>query len=192
MAKIKYGFKNVYYAPITAWDAETGAPTYGTPVKWPGGVSLNMDPQGDNTPFYADNIIYYMGAANNGYQGDLEMALAVDSFKKDILGFVSDSNEVMIEDVNAETKHFALLFQFEHDEKASRHVLYNCTATRPSVAGTTKGESIEPETETCTITATSIYNATLDKDIVKATANGGSDATAYSSWFNAVYLPAGE
>lgn len=188
--KIKYGIKNVYYAPITAWDETTGAPTYGTPVAWPGAVSISMDPQGDNTPFYADNIVYYMGAANNGYQGDLEMARVIDSFKKDVLGYVTDTNDVIVEDVNPATTHFALLFQFEGDAKATRHVMYNCTATRPSAAGTTKGESIEPETETCTITATSIYNATLEKDIVKAEAGESANETAYTNWFQAVYLPA--
>ena len=32
------------------------------------------DPQGESEPFYADNIVYYTSVANNGYEGDLELA----------------------------------------------------------------------------------------------------------------------
>lgn len=187
--KIKYGLKSLYFAPITTFDAETGAPTYGTPVRIPGAVSLSLEPQGDNTPFYADNVVYWVGAANNGYEGDLEVALIPDEFKTAILGYVVDGAGVLVEDAGAESKHFALMFQFEGDENATRHVMFNCTATRTSAGSTTKGESVEPQTETVTITATSVYNAALQKDIVKASTNSESQQTAYNSWFTAVYAP---
>lgn len=185
--KIKYGLKNVYYAIATI--AADGSATYGTPVAFPGAVSLSLDPQGDNTPFYADNIVYYMGVGNNGYQGDFEIARVIDSFKTDVLGFVSDTKSVIFEDANADAVHFALLFQFEGDAKATRHVMYNCTATRPGSASATKNETVEPQTETVTITATTIYNEDLDKDLVKAETVDGTDATVYAGWFSAVYQP---
>lgn len=186
--KIKYGLKNVHYAIGSL--QTNGSMTYTTPVPFPGAVSLSLEPQGDNSPFYADNIVYWVGASNTGYQGDLEIARVIDSFKKDVLGMINDGKNVLVEDANAPAVHFALLFQFEGDDKATKHVMYNCTATRPSAAGNTKAESVEPQTESVTITATSVYNATLDADIVKAEANGDSDSTTYSNWFNTVYLPA--
>ena len=185
--KIKYGLKNVYYAVATI--APNGSATYDTPVAFPGAVSLSLEPQGDNTPFYADNIVYWVGNGNTGYQGDFEVARVMDSFKTDVLGMITDAKDVLVEDMNAQIVHFALLFQFEGDEKATKHVMYNCTCTRAADSGETKGESIEPQTETLTITATSIYNASLDTDIVKAEANAASDATTYSGWTSAVYLP---
>lgn len=185
--KIKYGIKNVYYAVATL--ADDGTATYGTPVAFKGAVSLSLEPQGESTPFYADNIAYWIGAGNNGYQGDLEMARIIDDFKTDVLGYVSDAKDVIVEDKNATAVHFALLFQFEGDEKATRHVMYNCTATRPNASGTTVNESIEPQTETVTITATSIFNSSLNKDIVKAEANASSDSTTYNGWFSDVYIP---
>lgn len=185
--KIKYGLKNVYYAVATI--AADGSATYDTPVAFPGAVSLSLDPQGDNTPFYADNIVYWVGVANTGYEGDLEIARVIDNFKTDVLGYQTDNKGVLVEDANANAVHFALLFQFEGDVKATRHVMYNCTATRPGANGSTKEDTVEPETESVTITATTIYNASYDTDIVKAETNETTDTTTYSGWFEAVYTP---
>ena len=185
--KIKYGIKNVYYAVATL--AADGSATYGNPVALPGAVNLSLDAQGDSTPFYADNIVYYTSVANNGYEGDLELAKIPDSFLTDVLGYGTDTNDVMYEDANAPVVHFALTFQFEGDVHAKRHVLYNCTATRPTIAGATKEEGIEPQTESITITATTVYNATLDKDIVKASCNP-SESTQYNAWNTSIYQSA--
>lgn len=185
--KIKYGIKNVYYAVATI--ASNNTATYDTPVAIPGAVSISLEPQGDNVTFYADNIAYWVGNGNNGYSGTLEIARIPDSFKTDVLGMVADAKDVLVEDLNAPIIHFALLFQFEGDSKATKHVMYNCTCSRAAEAGSTKGESIEPATETLNIDAKSIYNSSLAMDIVKAEANEDTDATTYSGWTSAVYLP---
>lgn len=183
--KVKYGLKNVHYAVATI-DATNNTATYETPVAWPGAVNFNASANDSNTTFRADNIDYWVGNANNGYEGDFESALIPDSFKKDVLGYIEDGNGVLVEDANAPTKHFALMFQFEGDENATRHVLYNCTATRPAVAGATTAETIEPQTETATIRAIAIHNAALDKDVVKASCTP-AQATQYGAWFESVY-----
>ena len=182
--KIKFGIKNCYYAVATI--TSTGAATYSTPVALPGAVSLSLDPQGDTNKFYADNIVYFTSVANNGYEGDLELAKVPDSFLTDCLGFISDGNDVLVEDAGAVPVHFALMFQFEGDKNAKRTVLYNCVAARPNVEGSTKEESIEPQTETISITATTVYNAVLNKDVVKASCTE-TESTTYNSWLTAVY-----
>lgn len=184
--KIKYGLCNCYYAKATI--ATDGSATYATPVALPGAVSLSMDPQGDSTPFYADNIVYWTGIANQGYEGDLEIAKVPDKFLTDIMGYLTDSNNVILEDVSANPAHFALLFQFEGDAHANRHILYNCTAIRPTVAGSTKEDSVSPQTETLSITATSVYNTSLSKDLSKAKVTA-TETTTYNAWFSAVYQP---
>lgn len=184
--KVKYGLKNVYYAVATI-DAATNTATYATPVAWPGAVNLSLDAEGETTKFRADNVDYWVGQSNNGYSGDFESALIPDSFRTDVLGDIQDTNKVIVENAGAPTKAFALLFQFEGDANATRHVLYNCTATRPSVSGATTDEEIEPQTETLELTAVAIHNTDLDKDIVKARCNEGD--TPYATWFSAVYMP---
>ena len=183
--KVKYGLSNVYYA-VMSEDAQ-GAITYATPVAWKGAVNLSLDAEGDVTKFRADNIDYWVGQSNNGYSGDLESALVPDSFITDVLGNVNDQSDVIVEKADAPTVHFALLFQFEGDTSATRHVLFNCTASRPSVGSETTGETTEPVTETVSITAASIPSTALNGEIVKAKCD--SSSAAYDTWFSAVYIP---
>lgn len=186
--KIKYGLKNVYYAVATI--ADDGSATYGNPVRIPGAVNLSLEPQGDREPFYADDIEYFVSISNTGYEGDLEIALVPESFEKDVLKAIEDIKKVLYEEVSPEIVHFALLFQFAADKKAIRHCFYNCTAMRPTVEGETKGENIEPQTESLSLRAGSIYIESLDKDVVKAKTKADTDATTYDNWFTTVTLPA--
>lgn len=182
--KIKYGLSNVYYAVATI--ASNGSATYSAPVAIPGAVNLSLDPEGASDPFYADNIVYFMSSANSGYTGTLEVALLPDSFRKDVLGEIEDGQGVFLEDADAITKHFALLFQFEGDANKTRHVLYNCTATRSAVSSETKQESITPVTDSIDIVAGMVYNSTFSTNLVKAR-NDDTTSTSYSTWFTTVY-----
>lgn len=185
--KIKYGLKNVVLFPAVI--AANGSATYGEAIPVPGAVNLSLDPQGDTTPFYADNIVYYVSVANNGYEGDLKIAKVPDAVMTGVLGYQTDANGIMYEDADAAPIHFAMAFQFEGDVHAKRHVLYNCVATRPTVAGATKEESIEPQTESLSITCTSVFNAALNKNIVKASATP-TETAQYNVWLETVYQPA--
>lgn len=186
MAKVKYGLSNVHYAVATI-DDTTHAATYGTPVAFPGAVSMTLEAQGELTPMRADNIDYWVGNSNNGYQGDLEMALITDDFLENVLGQVKDTSGMLVELKDTEAIHFALLYQFEGDDAATKHVLYNCTASRPSQAGQTTEDTIEPQTETVTITASSIFNTALGQEVVKAKAKK-TDST-YATFYEAVAQP---
>ena len=144
--KVKFGLKNCHYAKATL-DPDTNEVTFATPVAIPGAVNLSLDPEGDTEPFYADDMVYYTTVANNGYSGDLEIALIPDSFRKDILKETEDTNGVLIEDSTVEPEHFALPFEFSGDKKKIRHCMYYCTAARPTIEGKTNEDSKKVQTE---------------------------------------------
>lgn len=183
--KIKFGLSNVYYAVATI--ANDGTATYDTPVAIPGAVNISLEPEGESEPFYADNIVYFVSTANSGYTGNLEIARVPDSFRTDVLGDVVDGKDVYFEDADAPTVHFALLFQFEGDENATKHVMYNCTATRAAVASETKGATATPGTETLDLTCGMVKNAVLNKNVVKSYCDKPT-SQAYASWNTAVYM----
>ena len=181
--KVKYNLKNVHAAILTKGD--DGTFTYDTPVPIPGAVSLSLDAEGDSSPFYADGIVYFRTTANNGYSGDLEIALIPEWFRTDILQEEKDDNGVLIERSDiTESVYFALLFEFDGDINAIRHVLYNCTASRPSIESKTKESSIEPGTETLNLTADP-----REDGLVKSRTGDDTSAATYNNWYRTVYTP---
>ena len=179
--KVKFNLKNVHYALLTLTN---NIPSYGTPVPMPGAVSLSLDANGEPENFYADGIVYYVINNNMGYDGDLELAMIPESFRTDALGETLDANGVLVESSESELAAFALLFEFDGDQKHIRHVLYNCAASRPGIEGKTNEESREVQTETLTIKA-----SPLPDGKVKSKTGDTTDATTYANWYSSVYLP---
>ncbi len=181
--KVKYNLKNVHYAELLS-EGENG-PTYGPIKAWPGAVSANFEAQGETNTFYADGIKYYISNANNGYDGDFESALVPEDFKKTIYGFTADTDNVLMENADAPTKYFALLFEFDGDANARKHVLYKCTATRPNISSKTKEATIDPSTETVKITASSVKINGVN--IPKAETCSETSAEAANAWYQSVH-----
>ncbi|EPI2396414.1 major tail protein [Listeria monocytogenes] len=185
--KVLFGLENVHYATYTEAD---GKITYAKPKPLPGGVEISVEPQGDMIKFYADNIVYYQAPNNQGYEGTLTIANITEEFAIDCIGEELDSVDgVLTEKSNAKPKPFALLFEFDGDVKAVRQVLYNCTASRPTVASATKTDSTEPNSNELTFSA---GPRSTDKAVKSKTSTGVTD-TVYNNWYKAVYekTPAG-
>ncbi len=63
-------------------------------------------------------------------------------------------------------------------------VLYNCSASRPSIESETKEDTIEPGTETLSLTADPRSDG-----LVKARTGDTTDQTTYDNWYKTVYTP---
>ena len=179
--RVKFGLSNVHVAKITEQDGEI---TYGTPFAMPGAVALSADPEGETTPFYADNIQYFVAVSNNGYTGELELAMAVKEFLTQILGQQEDTNGALFESSDDVNARFALMGEIEGDAKKRRFVYYDCTATRPSSEMNTIEDTKEPQTDTIEIT---MSPRTTDHVIKAVIEPNETNQDVYNTFFTKVY-----
>jgi len=184
--KVTFGLKNVHYATFIETD---GTITYDTPVPIPGAVELSLEPRGEMVEFYADDVLYYSAANNQGYEGTLSIATIPEQFAVDCLGEEQDETDmVLTEKVTAKGKPFALMFEFDGDEKAVRHVLYNCSANRPTITSSTKTDTVEPTPNELTF----IASPRSTDGAVKTKTTETTPSAIYDAWYDAVYEKAAE
>ena len=161
--KVRYGLSNVHVGTLTV---EDGTPTFGVPKAYPGAVSITMTAEGEQSSFYADNIVYYVTDSNNGYTGDLEMAYLYDWFETQYLGSKESQEGMIVETSDNPTQMAYLMFQFEGDVNATKYIIYNMTFGRPDLEGNTKEDTTEPNTTT--IPFTSVPLVTEFGNVVKS------------------------
>lgn len=176
--KVKYGLRNVHYAQITETD---GVVTYGKPKKLPGAVSLSLDAKGDTFESYADDTLYVSGMANQGYSGELEIAMVTDEFRIDVLGHTFDDNGVLMENKDGVFRDIALLFEFDGDKNKTRHVLYKVTPSRPKIESSTHTASKEVKTDALPI----VVSPAFDTGDIRAKVS--SNDVPYAAWYTEVY-----
>ena len=185
--KVVYGLKNVHYSKMSI--DQTGKVVYDKPTAINGAVEISLESKADLVSFEADNEVYYSAPGTSSYEGTLTLAKVPDGFLIDILGEVLDATDgVQTEVDGAKTSNFALLFQFEGDVNGTRHLFYNCSASRPSVASKT-GKEIGTTELAFTASAKPAESAN-DKSIVKAKTTGSTTTAVYNAWFDAVYVKA--
>ncbi|MEY9980071.1 major tail protein [Lysinibacillus sp. RC79] len=178
--KVRYGLTNVHIATFTTKDGEM---VYDDFKRMSGAVSLTLTPKGDQTPFHADNMTYYVFSANQGYEGALEIAEIPEFFLTEILGEQLISG-VLVENINAKGKQFAMAFEFDGDKKATRQILYNCTASRPTLSGKTNTDTIEAQTSELTFTA-----SPRPDGITRAKTTANTLPEDYNAWYTKPFDP---
>lgn len=182
--KVEFGLSKVHYAPYVV--NETGVPVFEKPIPIPGAVSMTSEPKGELTEFYADNVLYYVASSNQGYEATLSIANITQQFAVDALGEEFDEeNGVLNEIANAQGKPFALMWQFEGDVKATRHILFNCTANRPSISGNTKETSAEISPKELSLVASPMEIG--GKTIVKTKTTATTPTAVYDAWYDKVF-----
>ena len=82
---VVFGLENIHVGEYNV--ASNGNVSLGAPYHVPGAVDMTQDPQSEQTVFHADNRAYYMATDDNGYSGDLEMAMFPDEFKVRFLNY---------------------------------------------------------------------------------------------------------
>lgn len=179
--KVLFGLKNVHFAPFTT---ENGTITYETPVRIPGAVEISLEPRGDMVEFYADDMLYYSAQNNQGYDGTITIANIPEEFLIEALGEEkSEEDGVITERSTGRGKPFALMFEFDGDVKATRHVIYNCTANRPTVTSGTKTDTVEPTPNELTFVA-----SPRETDYaVKTKTTTETSPAIYDSWYDEVF-----
>lgn len=182
--KVVFGLRNAHYSVIT--EGEGGVQTYATPVALLGAVEISLDPKGDQNDFYADDTLFYTTVSNQGYETTLTIANISKDFRIDVLGEALEGTDNVLTESNlVKPKQIAFMFEFDGDQKAVRHVLYNCTVARPSISSATKTETAEPKTQELKLTA-----APRPADgIVKRSTTTDTPTLVYDAWYTTVYAP---
>lgn len=180
--KVLFGLRNVH----VAFKGELGA--YDKPKPMPGAVNLALSSEGDTETFYADDIPYFTFSSNNGYTGDLEMAIIPDWFKIEALGWVKDESGMILEIADGAQKEFALLFEVQGDKAKKRYVYYNCNSGKPTEEHGTIEDTRTPQTQTATITI--IPTELEGKSIVKGSLEMSPEtATKFNAFYENVLMP---
>jgi len=184
--KVLYGLEKVHIAFL---DSSGAIPIWETPIHIPGAVNLSVNPEGSENPFAADNEADYFDHVNNdGYSGDLQMALVPDEVLARMLGWEIDTNGMLVENADGEQAEFALMCEVHGDKKNRRNVFYKCKASRPSKEHATKGDNIEPSTDTLSLRIRPIIinGKSRVKGIVELS---DTNAPVYEAFFSEVILP---
>ena len=182
--KVRFNLKNVHYAVLTETMTTSGMTySWATPVHVSGAVSLDLSPEGDTSPFYADGIVFYQSIANQGYSGSLEMARISDTMLKDVWGLtLGSTSKVLTENANVNPKNFALLYQVDGDADNEYYCLYKVSGQRPAIGSETNEESKEPKTQTFDISAIPLADGRV---LARTTAD--TPTATKTGWFTSVF-----
>lgn len=180
--KVRFGLENVHVCTYNV--AGDGTVTLGTPLHVAGAVRMNLEPISDENTFYADNVKYYTSYSDNGFSGELEMALFPDEFKTQFLNYQALTGGGIAQVKGMAKKDVCIMFEGKGDAEKRRGILYNVALGSISREYSTTAESDEPVTATLSFTANG-DNAT---GIVQA--EYSPTASEYNTLFTAPPVPA--
>jgi len=178
--KVEYGISQLH---IGTYTVEGNTVTLGTPYHQRGAVSFSTETNQDQNNFYADNVVYWSGYSGESIEGDLEVAMFDDEFKKQFLGYKNLTNGGLANVKGAIKPSVYICFQIEGDNESRRVMMYNCTLGSVSREYSTVEESIEPVTETIPVTVVGDNIAGVTMAVFKPADSG------YATLFTAPTAP---
>ena len=179
--KVMFGVSNLHVGLYNV--STSGSVTLGTPYARPGTVKISMEPQSDENKFYADNVTYWSGYSDNGYEGEIENALFPDDFKTKFMNYKALADGGIAQVKGEQNKKVYIAFQSEGDDKARRGIFYNVTLGQITREYNTTEDTIEPATATLPFTV----NGDNKTGIVRAAYTSGS--AVYTTIFTTPPVP---
>lgn len=187
MAKI--GVKGLTYAPYTS-GGEGSAVVYGTGVKLEDYmIRADVTEERNDVPFYADDHKIDEENSMSGASISLELANMTDALEKALLGYYAESEtagaDLQVTDEAAPFVGIGFIKKerFKGTVTYKGYWFYKVQFSKDSDSVTTKGESVEFQTNTVSGRAVSVQLAAGGKNIFYATTRQTTEAAA-RTWLN--------
>ncbi len=178
--KVLFGLSNLY---IGTYAVNDGVVTLGTPYHQAGAVGFSPDQSTDTNVFYADNVEYYSSISEGAIEGDIEVAMFDDAFKTQFLGYKTLADGGLAQVKNPTKPNVYVAFEISGDREARRCIFFNGTLGAISREYATTEDSIEPQTESISVS----FVGDNASGVRMATYKPGD--TGYSTLFSAPTAP---
>lgn len=179
--KVIFGLEKVH---VGLYTESNGTVTLGTPMHIEGAVNMSLEPDSEETIFWADNVKYYVTYSDNGLTGTLEMALFPDEFKTTFLNYVALANDGIGQVKGVQNKKVYIAFESGGDAEKRRGILYNVSLGHITREYATTEGTNEPKTASLPITVNGDNNTGLTR------AYYGPSSSVYDTIFTAPPVPA--
>lgn len=178
--KYLFNLKRVHYAPVTV--GEDGTLSFGAVTRLPGTTELTMELEQSSDKHFSEGLVYFVTTSSAGYKGELSIYNFDEKFEKEILGMKEDTKKVLYEDMYAQPKEIALLFEVDGNEKAERHCLLRIKLSKPKYEYKTTTDKVDVP-----VLKLSYEGLTNEKGIGRIKTSKETDEQVYSKWFESVY-----
>ena len=172
--KYLFNLKNVHYAPVTV--GEDGTLSFGAVTRLMGTTELTMELEQSSDKHFSEGLVYFVTTSSAGYKGEISIYNVDAKFEKEVLGMKEDTKKVQYEDMYAQPKEIALLFEVDGNEKAERH------CSKPKYEYKTTTDKVDVP-----VLKLSYEGLTNEKGIGRIKTSKDTDEQVYSKWFDSVY-----
>jgi len=193
----RIGCDNLVYAIMTAEDTVSTPPTYSVPIRAPGVISVNINPNASQETLFADDGPYETATTLGSIDVEINKAQLTSQNKADLLGHTIDSNGAVVFAGNDIAPFVAIGFRSLKSNGNYRYVwLYKGRFIAPEDNNETKGDSINFQTDTISGQFVKLiyeyvvagrrlqpWKYELDQDAP------GASASLIATWFTSVRFP---
>jgi len=198
---VRIGCDNLVYALMTTEDTVAAAPIYATPVRVPGVISINVNPNASQETLFADDGPYEAAVTMGAVDVEINQAYLTAQDKATLLGHTVDSQGGITFSADDVPPYVAIGFRSLKSNGKYRYVwLYKGRFVSPEESNETKGDGINFQTDTISgqfvklVYAFTIgaganarkkrpWKYEIDED------TPGAPANLATTWFTAVKMP---